>query len=109
MACLKNACLTMEPAEVDFLFERGILTEKEITITANTTNLQSMLKLSVKEFVERAKKVCTDKILLTKILRIASQIASATALCAMLPKAWSPQNVRKWVASYNAFFSRKQK
>lgn len=109
MTCLKNACLTMEPAEVDFLFERGILTEKEVTITANTTNLQSMLKMSVKELVERAKKLCTDKILLTKILRIASQIASATALCAMIPKTWSPQNVRKWVASYNAFYSRMQK
>ena len=106
MTCLKNACLMLEPAEIDFLFERGILTEKEVTITANTTNLQSLIRLTVKEFVERAKKVCTDKILLTKILRIASQIASATALCAMMPKAWSPQNVRKWVGSYNAFYSR---
>ena len=109
MTCLKNACLTMEPAEVDFLFERGILTEKEVTITANTTNLQSMIKLSMKEFVERAKKLCTDKILLTKIVRIASQIASATALCAMQPKVWAPQSVRKWAASYNAFYARQQK
>ncbi len=109
MTCLKNACLSMEPAEVDFLFERGILTEKEVTITANTTNLQSMMKISIKELVERAKKLCTDKILLTKILRIASQIASATALCAMLPKAWSPQSVRKWAGSYNAFYTRQQK
>ena len=109
MTCLKNACLSMEPAEVDFLFERGILTEKEITITANTTNLQSMLKLSMKELVDRAKKLCTDKILLTKILRIASQIASATALCAMMPKTWSPQSARKWAGSYSAFYSRQQK
>ena len=109
MTCLKNACLTMEPAEVDFLFERGILTEKDVTITANTTNVQSMIKLSMKEMVERAKKLCTDKILLTKILRIASQIASATALCAMMPKTWAPQTVRKWTASYTAFYSRQQK
>lgn len=109
MTCLKNACLTMEPAEVDFLFERGILTEKEITITANTTNLQSMMKISMKELVERAKKLCTDKILLTKILRIASQIASATALCAMMPKTWSTQSVRKWAVSYGAFYARQQK
>lgn len=109
MTCLKNACLTMEPAEIDFLFERGILTEKDVTITANTTNLQSMIKLNVKELVERAKKLCTDKILLTKILRIASQIASATALCAMMPKTWSPQSVRKWTASYTAFYARMQK
>ena len=109
MTCLKNALLTMEPAEVDFLFERGILTEKDVTITANTTNLQSMIKLSMKELIERAKKLCTDRILLTKILRIGSQMASATALCAMLPKTWAPQSVRKWAGSYNAFFTRKQK
>ena len=109
MTCLKNACLTMEPAEVDFLFERGILTEQDVTITANTTNLQSMIKLTTKSLVERAKKLCTDKILLTKILRIASQIASATALCAMMPKTWSPQSVRKWANSYSAFYLRQQK
>ena len=109
MACLKNALLTLEPAEVDFLFERGILTEEQITITADSTNLQSMMKMSVKDLVDRAKKVCTDKILLTKILRIASQIASATALCAMMPHTWSSQNVRKWVANYNAFFAKQQK
>ena len=109
MACLKNALLTMEPAEVDFLFERGVLTEKQITITANTTNLQSMLKMTMKELVDRAKKVCTDKILLTKILRIASQIAAAAAVCAMMPRTWSPQGVRKWTASYIASFSKQQK
>lgn len=109
MTCLKNAMLTLDPREVDFLFERGILTEDEITITATTTNLQSMLSMSVKDLVSRAKKLCTDKILLTKILRIASQIASATALCAMMPKTYSAQNVRKWVASYNAFYSKSKK
>lgn len=109
MTCLKNALLTLEPAEIDFLFERGILTEDEITITADTTNLQSMLSMSVKDLVNRAKKLCTDKILLTKILRIASQIASATALCAMMPKTYSVQNVRKWVASYNTFFAKLKK
>ena len=109
LACFKNALLTMEPREVDFLFERGILTDNEITITANSTNLQSMIKLSVKELVARAKTLCTDKILLTKVLRIASQVASATALCAMMPRTYAPQQVRKWVSSYNAFFSKNRK
>ena len=108
MACLKNALLTMEPAEIDFLFEHGILTEDQITITANSTNLQSMLKMSTKQMIDRAKKICTDKILLTKILRIGSHIAAAAALCAMMPRTWAPQSVRKWVASYNALY-RKQK
>ena len=109
LACFKNAVLTFEPREIDFLFERGILTENEITITANTTNLQSMIKLSLKEFVARAKTLCTDKLLLTKVLRIASQVASVTALCAMLPRTYAPQQVRKWVNSYNAFFAKNRK
>ena len=109
LACFKNALLTLEPREVDFLFERGILTEDEVTITANTTNLQSMLKMSLRELVNRAKRLCTDKILLTKVLRIASQVASVTALCAMLPRTYAPQSVRKWVASYNAFFEKNRK
>ena len=109
LACVKNALLTMEPREVDFLFERGILTENEITITANSTNLQSMIKLSLKELVARAKTLCTDKILLTKVLRIASQVASVTALCAMLPRTYAPQPVRKWTGSYNAFFAKNRK
>lgn len=106
MTCLKNALLTLEPSEVDFLFERGILTENEITITANTTNLQSMLKMSVKELVDRAKTLCTDKILLTKILRIASQVAGASALCAMMPKTYTSQNARKWASTYTSFYAK---
>ena len=109
LACFKNALLTFEPREVDFLFERGILTENEITITANTTNLQSLIKLSLKELVGRAKTLCTDKILLTKVLRIASQVASVTALCAMLPRTYAPQSVRKWAHSYDAFFAKNRK
>lgn len=109
LACFKNAVLTLEPGEIDFLFQRGILTEDEITITANTTNLQSMMKMSVREMVRRAKTLCTDKILLTKVLRIASQFASVTALCAMMPRTYAPQTVRKWVNSYDTFFSKNRK
>lgn len=109
MTCLKNALLLLEPAEIDFLFERGILTENEITITANTTNLGSMLKMSLKELIERAKTLCTDKILLTKLLKIASQVAAAAALCAMMPRSYSAQSVRKWVSSYNAFYAKGKK
>ena len=68
-----------------------------------------MIKMSVKEFVARAKTLCTDKILLTKVLRTASLVASATALCAMLPRTYAPQPVRKWVNSYNAFYQKGRK
>ena len=52
------------------------------------------------------KKLSSDKILLTKILRIASQVASVTAICAMLPKTYNPAAVRKWVNSYTSFFAK---
>ncbi len=109
LSCAKTAMLHMEPAEVDFLFARGIVTAKEISFSADFTSLQSMIKLSMRETVDRAKKLSTDKILLTKIVRIASQVAAASALCAMLPKTYSSSAVRKWAASYNAFFAKQRK
>ncbi len=109
LSVIRNALIYLEPAEVDFLFERGLLTEKEITITADSTNVSSLLKLSLREIIERMRKLSTDRILLTKILRIASQVASISAICAMLPKTYSPAAVRKWVGTYTSFFSKLHK
>ncbi len=109
MAVMKLFLLRLEPRELDFIFEKGILTAKEFTIGADTTNLQSMLKLSFKEFIERAKAVCTDRILLTKILKVGSQIASAFAVSSMLPHFYSPMAVSKWAETYNGLFEKFEK
>ena len=109
MAVMKLFLLRLNPKELDFIFDRGILTAKEFTIGADTTNLQSMLKLSFKDFIERAKAVCTDRILLTKILKVGSQIASAFAVSAMMPHFYSPAAVSKWADTYTGLFSKLEK
>lgn len=109
MAIMKLFLLRLNPDELDFIFDRGILTEKEFTIGADTTNLQSMLKISFKDFLERAKAVCTDRILLTKILKVCSQVASAFAITAMMPHSYSATAVSKWADTYKAFYAKLEK
>jgi digeranylgeranylglycerophospholipid reductase len=109
MAVMKLFLLHLNPGELDFIFEKGILTAKEFTIGADTTNLQSMLKISFKDFLERAKAVCTDRILLTKILKVGSQVASAFAITAMMPHFYNATAVSKWADTYKAFYAKLEK
>ncbi|NLO44966.1 MAG: NAD(P)/FAD-dependent oxidoreductase [Clostridiales bacterium] len=109
MAVMKLFLLRLNPYELDFIFEKGILTAKEFTISSETTNIQSMLKLSFKEFLERAKSVCTDRILLTKILKVSSRLASTFAITAMMPRTYNRAAVTKWADTYTSFFTKLEK
>ncbi|MCL2507908.1 MAG: NAD(P)-binding protein [Oscillospiraceae bacterium] len=107
MACLKLFLLKLNGPELDFIFDNGILTVKEFSsLGTGVTNIGSMLKMTFGDFVERAKAVCTDKILLTKIIKVGSQVAAAAAICAMLPPKYNTFAVSKWADTYVKFFRR---
>ncbi|MCR5485195.1 MAG: NAD(P)/FAD-dependent oxidoreductase [Clostridiales bacterium] len=106
MAVLKLFLLTLEPSELNFIFDKGILTAKEFTIGAGTVSLRSMLSMSLGDMIERAKVLCTDKILLTKIIKLGSRIAAAAAITAMLPKTYNEALLKKWASTYTSFYKK---
>jgi len=107
MSCLKLFLLGLAPAELDFIFDNGILTAETFTaLGTGSPNLPSMLKMPFGDFVERAKTVSTDKTLLAKIIKAGSTVAAAAALCAILPPKYNAFAVSKWAESYVKFFGK---
>lgn len=105
LSTIKHGLFNLHPAEIDYLFETGFVDESLINISANFTSLKS-LNLTPKDIVSKAKNLCKDRILLTKLIKIASQVASAVAITAMMPSTYSPVAVHKWSEKYTSFFSK---
>ena len=105
LATVKNGLFNLEPAEIDYLFETGFVNESLINISADFTGLKS-LNLTPKDIANKAKALCSDRILLTKLLKIASKAASAIAITSIMPNTYSPALVRKWSEKYTSFFSK---
>ncbi|MBQ3150999.1 MAG: NAD(P)/FAD-dependent oxidoreductase [Clostridia bacterium] len=105
LSTIKSGLFNLLPAEIDYLFETGFVNESLINISANFTGLKS-LNLTPKDIASKAKALCTDRILLTKLIRIASQVASAKAITAMMPTSYSQPAVARWSEKYTSFFSK---
>lgn len=103
LACGKLLLLNLTPEEVDYVFEKGIMTEDLMTIGADFTGLSSV-KIDPKEFINQAKQVCGDPELLKKIIACGVRMGKAVAACAMMPKKWNARRVQSWAKVYEFVF-----
>lgn len=99
LACGKLLLLNLTPEEVDYVFEKGIMTEDLITIGADFTGLGSM-NIDPRALINQAKQVCSDPELLKKIIACGVRMGKAVAACAMMPKKWNAKRVRSWAKVY---------
>lgn len=103
LACMKLMLLTLDPEEIDYVFENEIINEDLITIGADFTGLGSV-KVDPKDLINKAKQVCTDTELLKKIVNCGVRIGKVTAACTMMPKKWNESRVKAWAKVYNFAF-----
>lgn len=106
LACVKLLLTQLRPEELDFMFETGILTAKDLTIGADSTSLSSMLNASFKELTAKAKSLCKDPALLAKIAATGVRIARVTASNAAMPAKWNTLLVRRWANARQNCFKR---
>ncbi len=103
LACGKLLLISLTPEEVDYVFEKGIMTADMMTIGADFTGLSSV-KLDPKELINQAKEVCGDPELLKKIIACGVRMGKAIAACAMMPKKWNAKRVQSWAKVYEYVF-----
>ena len=103
LACGKLLLISLSPEEVDYVFEKGIMTADMMTIGADFTGLASV-KLDPKELINQAKEVCGDPELLKKIIACGVRMGKAIAACAMMPKKWNAKRVQSWAKVYEYVF-----
>ncbi|MGN0574054.1 MAG: NAD(P)/FAD-dependent oxidoreductase, partial [Acutalibacteraceae bacterium] len=103
LACGKLLLLSLSPREVDYIFEKGIITEDMITIGADFTGIGNV-KIDPKDFINKAKQVCQDTELLKKIIACGVRMGKVSAACTMMPKKWNKDRVVAWSKVYNFSF-----
>ena len=103
LAAVKLLLTRLAPAQLDYIFEKGILTWKEMTITANSTSITDFIHPSI-DMPKRAIAIAKDKDLLKKMLKVGVDIGEIIALCATLPKEYNKSKVKQWAEKYDRIF-----
>ncbi len=103
LACVKLLLLKLTPEDVDYLFEKEILTDDLITMGADFTGIGS-LKFDPKDMINKAKQVCSDTELLKKIIACGVSMGKVAAVCTMMPKKWNPRRIQSWAKVYEFSF-----
>ena len=103
LAAVKLLLTKITPKQLDYIFEKGILTWKEMTITANSTSITDFIHPSI-DMPKRAIAIAKDKDLLKKMLKVGVDIGEIIALCATLPKGYNKSKVKQWAEKYDRIF-----
>lgn len=104
LASVKLVLTRITPDELDYIIENKILTEAEMTITANNTSLSKFIKFDT-ELMRRASKILKNGSLTKKLLRVALDIIKTTiAANVLIPKEYSKQKVQNWAKRYDKIF-----
>lgn len=103
LACAKLLLLGLTPEEIDYVFEKEIITEDIITIGSDFTGLGNV-KIDPSDIINKAKQVCSDTELLKKIIACGVRMGKVSAACAMMPKKWNRSRVHAWAKVYNYSF-----
>ena len=108
MAAVKLLLTRLEPEEIDYIFEKGILNAEDMTISAETTSLFDMVKDMIEPEALKAKitGLAGNSAVLKKILRMVKDIAAVTVATTLMPKSYEANKVRKWAEMYNNCFKR---
>lgn len=106
LAAVKLLLTRISQEQFDYVFNNGILTSLEMTITANHTSLWKFLHFDT-NLPKRGLALIKDKDLTAKCLRVVRDVSELVAICSALPKDYSRQRVQKWAHAYDRVFTRK--
>lgn len=106
LAAVKLLLTRISPQQLDFAIDNGLLTWREMTITANSTSIWKFLHFDPK-LPQRGKTLLKDSDLTKKGIRVVRDVAEVVALTAIMPKDYSRKAVLSWAKKYDRVFTRK--
>lgn len=107
LALVKLLLAKITPAQLDYLFDTGIMDADMLTITADSTSLTSMLSFDPSLF-NKGKSLIKDKELTAMVLKLGKDIGRAAAICATMPKVYSRYTAQRWAKGYDRMFRLKK-
>lgn len=103
LAAVKLLLTRITPEQLDYIFEEGILTWKEMTITADSTSIMDFIHPAL-NMPKRGLSIVKEVDLLMKMLRVGSDIGKIMTTCATLPKEYNKEKVKQWAEKYDRIF-----
>ncbi len=103
LAVVKLLLTKIKPEQLDYIFEKGILTTKEMTITANSTSYTDFFHFSL-DLPKRGLAIVKEKDLRKKMLWAGKTMAKVVLRCAKLPKKYEKNKVLLWSEKYDRIF-----
>lgn len=103
LAAVKLLLTKLTPEELDYIFEKQILTWREMTITADSTSIMDFIHPSL-DMPKRAIAIVKDKDILKKLLKVGADIGKVIVLCSAMPKEYNKNKVLGWSKDYDKIF-----
>ena len=105
IACIKSLLLSITPAELDYCFEKGILTAQDFAIGSGNTSLAGMVKIKPWDAKSRAQALIDNIDLLKKVADLSIKIGKAVLLMKSMPKTRNAAEIAAWSRKYCRFFA----
>ena len=103
LAIVKLLLAKLTPEQLNYIFENGILTSKEMTITAKSTGIWDFFHFSP-DLPKRGIAILKDKALLKEFLGVAKKMAAVITVCAEIPKKYDRSAICSWAWKYDQIF-----
>ncbi len=103
LAAVKLLLTKLAPQQIDYIFEKEILTWREMTITADSKSITDFIHPAI-DMPKRAIAIVKDKDLLKKLLKVGSDVSKIISLSATLPKEYDKLKVSQWAKKYDKIF-----
>ena len=106
LAPVKMLLTRLDGKELDYIFETGILNADDMTIGADDNNLAALFSgIKPEDILTKAKGVIGDKIIFSKIIRMAGDMLKCISVLSAMPNRYNKTTVKNWVKRYNKAFN----
>lgn len=103
LAIVKLLLTKLTPEQLDYIFEKGILTSKEMTITAKSTGMSDFFHFSP-DLPKRGLAILKDKGLTKELLWVGKKMVEVVITCATIPNEYNRAEIFKWAWKYDQIF-----
>ena len=108
IALVKDLIISIDHQQTDYAFDTGIITWRELTITADQHSIWNFLHFDPK-LPKRGVTLAKDKELLKRAAGTIADTAEFLAWLQVLPRRYSRAAVQRWAKGYDAIFTRRVK
>lgn len=108
IALVKDMIISLSHDQIDYAFDTGIITYRELTITADQHSIWQFLHLDP-NLPKRGLSLIKDRDLLKKAAGAVADTAAFLAWAQLLPKKYSRSAVQKWAKRYDKIFTHRLK